>query len=165
MFFTEKYRIDPRREPLKYYLRKTTEPSLLFYRWRVADYKIAMFESDVAVLLEITTKEGKAVRPKPDELATFLRSMLNIETTQDELSKQLKLTGRLNEGDVVTNAADLGFIGYNDWLKTIVAFGSKRGLCVFLLKAPPGRASKQLHGSPEWLSNEFVFPKMPGNLR
>lgn len=155
-FFTESFR--PRVEPEKYYLQSAAEKSVLFYRWQTDKYALRMFESVAGVLIEVTTKDGKAIRPQPDEFSELLKALLNVEPGLDELAEQFGVDRQIGDGDVLTNAANLARVDYHDWRETIIVFGSKRGLCILLLKADPGRASVTLPKNPNWLKDGLLFP-------
>jgi len=148
-FFAEEYRLD--KEPEKYYLAKGKERSVLYYRWTTADYQMAMFESPSGILLEITSEDGEPIRPDTNYLEQILDAILNVDFTSDDVSS-FHLAGTLDEGVAITNAGDFTGLDYGDWRRSIIVFGSNRGLCVLLLKATPGRASMQLPNNPNWLN-------------
>lgn len=157
VFFKKNYR--PRVEPLKYYLQKGSEHSTLYYQWKAEKYQFTMFETVAGIMLEITDQKGKAIRPNQDEFSKLMESILNINDKKNDIAKQFQLDGKINEGHVFTNLPNLKSPNYSDWKKSIIVFGSKRGLCILLLKANPGRASVNLPENPDWLTEGLVFPK------
>jgi hypothetical protein len=103
----------------------------------------------MAVLLVVASQAGEAIQPTASEFHQLLATLLNIDSPPRGLLTEAKL----EEGDVVTTLADLDRVVYSDWRDAVIAFGSKQGVCILLLKADPERASPNLPDAPNWLSD------------
>lgn len=190
VFFNKKYR--PHIEPTKYCIKKNGGYSTLYYRWKAEEYQFTMFETMAGVLLEITPKEGDPLRPTPDEFKELIEKIINTQPVKNAWNEELtvkpfKLTRKIKEGDVLTNAKGgfyektvnglqrvknqntqepgsiLSFGNRDDWRSNIVVFASKHGICITLIKIRDIGEPQQGWGTRldprDWVSNGLIFPK------